>query len=96
MVLAQVGIGGTNTAVDAQRAITHFKPQIILFVGIAGGIKDVGLGDIVVATKVYGYESGRVEAQGFRSRPEVGQSCSVRGQRRARLIGSGASRDLLR
>ncbi len=82
IVVAQAaGAGGSGTAVEAERAIAYFKPHVILFVGIAGGLKSVAPGDVVVATKVYGYESVKVEEHGLRSRPEVGQSSHLMVQR---------------
>lgn len=82
IVIAQAtGAGGAGTAVEAERAIAYFKPHVILFVGIAGGLKAVAPGDVVVATKVYGYEAARVEEHGLRSRPEVGQSSHLMVQR---------------
>lgn len=80
VAVAQIGTGGTQAAVEAAKALSFFPAQIALFVGIAGGRKDVQLGDVVVATKIYAYESGKAGAV-FEPRPELWHTSHALDQR---------------
>ncbi len=65
--------GNDMAAFNATMAILHFNPDVALFVGVAGGVKDAAIGDAVVSTEIYGFETGKVEKDGFFARPKVYQ-----------------------
>lgn len=71
VALVETGSRTEHLGAITARVMYYFQPKYILLVGVAGGIKDVAIGDIVIATKAYGYDSGKESENGFDSRPYV-------------------------
>lgn len=74
VIVARTDQTNVNAAIETERAIAHFNPEYVIFAGVAGGLKDVKVGDIVVGRDVYGYERGKAEKNNFKPRPQFGAS----------------------
>lgn len=87
VVLLTSGEGNLAAGLAAERAIRHFNPRALFVVGIAGSLKDdVEIGDVVIATWVYGYHGGKADADDFHARPRAWETRHSLMQE-ARLVG---------
>jgi nucleoside phosphorylase len=71
IIVREPGAKIADMALATERAIQHFKPDIAILMGIAGGVKDVKIGDVVVANRIYNIDSGKESEDGFSARPDV-------------------------
>lgn len=69
IVVGRTNQTNVNAAIETERVIQHFNPTYLFFLGVAGGLKDVSVGDIVIGTDVIGYERGKAKEE-FLSRPQ--------------------------
>lgn len=52
--VAEISGEGSFAAKEVDRAVNEFRPQCILFVGVGQGCQGVEVGDVAVASKLYG------------------------------------------
>jgi nucleoside phosphorylase len=72
LVLQLGGPNNENTALATEKVVKKYQPLAVILCGVAGGVKDVEVGDVVVGSKYYGYDFGKVTPEGFKTRPESG------------------------
>jgi nucleoside phosphorylase len=80
VLIAELGPSSDRERLEWERILQAHNPSVVLLVGIAGGIKDVAIGDVVVATQVYNYESGKATST-TETRLTVSQSSALLVQR---------------
>ncbi|GGS76410.1 SAV_2336 N-terminal domain-related protein [Streptomyces cinerochromogenes] len=72
VALAEAGAGNQAPATLVARAHDWVRPDVLLFVGLAGSVTDdVALGDVVVATRVYAFQGVVSTPEGYKSRPSA-------------------------
>ncbi|WLW52136.1 5'-methylthioadenosine/S-adenosylhomocysteine nucleosidase [Streptomyces sp. YU58] len=72
VAIAELGMGAEKTAALTTQLITWLRPEAVLFVGIAGGLKDdIAIGDVVIGTQVYEIHGGKQTPEGFLVRPKA-------------------------
>ncbi|NUT92476.1 MAG: 5'-methylthioadenosine/S-adenosylhomocysteine nucleosidase [Saccharothrix sp.] len=80
------GPGNTTAATLTERARAEFSPSAMMFVGVAGGLREwLEIGDVVVATKVYSHHGARSEDDGDRARPRAWEVSHALEQRARRI-----------
>lgn len=91
VALGLSGKGNRPTAVITERAVGRYAPAVVLFVGIAGAMRDtVALGDVVVGTHVHAYHGGRDDDDGFKIYPRTWEASHDLVQRSVQVALSGS------
>jgi adenosylhomocysteine nucleosidase len=66
VVMAKAGVGKVNAAMTTTLLIEHFRPDEVIFTGIAGSTNpEILPGDIVIGEKSAQHDLGEVKPQGF-------------------------------
>jgi nucleoside phosphorylase len=92
--LVETGQGNAAAAAETERALALFTPRAVLFVGVAGGLKDNPLGTVVAAEHIYDYSHIAEDPDGLRGRVKThaGAYRAVQAARAAARDGTWTSR----
>ena len=64
VAVIETGPGNIDASTATSSALQELSPRIVLMVGVAGGVKDVEIGDVVASRKVYWIEPGKQTSEG--------------------------------
>lgn len=59
VAVIETGSGNVDASVITSSALRDLHPDVVVIVGVAGGLKDVEIGDVVVSRKLYWLEPGK-------------------------------------
>ncbi len=69
---SQQSTGMVDASILATELILRFNPKILIMAGVLGGKPDdVSIGDVVVATKVFTIDKGKISQYGFKKETEA-------------------------
>ena len=72
VVVAEAGVGKVNAAMTATLLIEHFRPDEVIFTGIAGSTNpEILPGDIVIGEKSAQHDRGHVMPENFEARGTI-------------------------
>ncbi|MER6680822.1 5'-methylthioadenosine/S-adenosylhomocysteine nucleosidase [Streptomyces olivaceoviridis] len=72
LAISELGVGAERAAALTTQLIDWLHPEAVLFVGVAGSLKDgIGIGDVVVGTQIYEIHGGKQTDEGFKVRPKA-------------------------
>jgi tetratricopeptide (TPR) repeat protein len=73
VIIRECGAKNVISSMEAERAIQYFKPDMMMFVGIAGSWKpqDFKVGDVIFPEKVFYYEGGKSGKDSIHARPDA-------------------------
>ena len=84
VIVLAPGMGMIDAAITATRALTSFRPRLLAMSGICGGKSGAsGIGDLVVASEAWNYQSGKIAEGDFSAEPSF-----IRIQTGLRMIAS--------
>jgi adenosylhomocysteine nucleosidase len=70
IVLLKAGVGKVNASYSTAVLTENFKPSLLIFTGVAGGLDPEALpGDIVIGEKLVQFDFGQIDTTGFQVSP---------------------------
>ncbi len=63
VAIIETGAGNVHASTVTSAALRDLGPETVVVIGIAGGVKNVSIGDVVVSSKVYWVEPAKFETE---------------------------------